>query len=186
MRRAAGGDKWDAMPLLVVDFLELRKLLGMAADQKYIAPQDLLQAKIESPKSRQPTTFMNWAQQLVFKPENELSPLEKKGVEIFDRLRAYQDHRAGRRLEILPVLGSAEKHWISLDTLLRTRLDDETDPGGTVRELRYVLQAAGGLSGPFAPRVQRGLARVPGNGPRNGAATRGLSRATHDRSGGGL
>ena len=31
------GDKWDAMPLLLVDSLELRKLLGMAADQKYIA-----------------------------------------------------------------------------------------------------------------------------------------------------
>ena len=75
-------------------------------------------------ESQKPTTFMVWAQQLVFKPENELSPLEKKGVELFNRLRAYQDHRAGRRLEILPVPGSAEKQWISLDSLLRMKLDD--------------------------------------------------------------
>ena len=73
----AAGDKWDAMPLLVVDSLELRKLLGMAADQKWIAPRDLQQARLESPRTRRPTTFMLWAQQLVFKPENELSPLEK-------------------------------------------------------------------------------------------------------------
>jgi cytochrome c-type biogenesis protein CcsB len=124
------------MPLLVVDALDLRKLLGMAADQKWIAPRDLQQAKIESPRTQKPTTFMNWAQQLVFKPENELSPLEKKGVELFDRLRAYQDHRAGRRLEILPVPGAADKQWISLESLLRMKLDDQTDPGGLGREMR--------------------------------------------------
>ena len=119
------------MPLLVVDSLDLRKLLGMAADQKYIAPRDLQQAKIESPRSQKPTTFMVWAQQLVFKQENELSPLEKKGVDLFNRLRAYQDHRAGRRLEILPLADSAEKQWISLDSLVRSKLDDETDPSGS-------------------------------------------------------
>ncbi len=99
----SGADKWDAMPLLVVDSLDLRKLLGMAADQKWIAPGDLLQAKIESPRTQKPTTFMVWVQQLVFKKDAELLPLEKKGVELFDRLRVYQDHRAGRRLEILPM-----------------------------------------------------------------------------------
>jgi len=132
---AEGCDKWDAMPLLLVDSLEIRKLLGMAADQKYIAPWDLQQAKIESPRTQRPTTFMNWTQQLVFKPENELSPLEKKGLELFNRLRTYQDHRAGRRLEILPMSGSAEKQWIPLDSLLRMKLDDESDPSGAVREL---------------------------------------------------
>jgi len=132
---AEGCDRWDAMPLLLVESLELRKLLGMAAEQKYIAPRDLQEARIESPKTQRPTTFMNWAQQLVFKPENGLSPLEKKGVELFNRLRAYQDHRAGRRLEILPMSASAEKQWIPLDTLLRMKLDEENDPSGAVREL---------------------------------------------------
>jgi cytochrome c-type biogenesis protein CcsB len=133
-------DKWDAMPLLLVDSPELRKLLGLAADQKCIAPGDLRQAKIQSPQSQKPTTFMLWAQQLVFKPENELTPLEKKGVELTNRLRAYEDHRAGRRLEILPMSGSAEKQWISLDSLLRMKLDDETDPSRSVRELCGAFQ----------------------------------------------
>ena len=121
----------------------LRKLLGMAADQKYIAPRDLQQAKIESPRTQRPTTFMVWTQQLVFKPDNELSPLEKKGVELFNRLRTYQDHRAGRRLEILPMSGSAEKQWIPLDSLLRMKMDDETDPSGAVRELCATFSSCG-------------------------------------------
>ena len=121
---------------------------------------------------------MVWAQQLVFKPENELSPLEKKGVELFNRLRAYQDHRAGRRLEILPMSGSAEKQWISLGFAAAHeagRRDRSERLGAGIA--RHVPQAAGGLPGPFARRVQRGLAQVPGHGPRNGAAARGLSRA---------
>ncbi len=65
----------------------------------------------------------------------ELAPLEKQGVELFNRLRAYQDHRAGRRLEILPAYGSEEKQWISLDSLLRMKLDDENDPAGSAREV---------------------------------------------------
>jgi cytochrome c-type biogenesis protein CcsB len=133
---APGEDRWDGMPLLVVDALDLRKLLGMAADQKWIAPRDLEQAKIASPRSQKQTTFMNWVQQLVFKEENQLSPLEKKGVELFNRLRAYQDHRAGRRLEILPLPDSQKNEWLSLESLVRAKLDDTTDPSGSARELR--------------------------------------------------
>lgn len=131
---AKGCDKWDAMPLLAVDSLALRKLLGMAPDQKWIAPQELLEVKIESPKSHKPTSFMLWAEDLVFKQEHDLTPLEKQGVELFDHLRAYQDHRAGRRLAILPI-SDPEKPWACLDTLVRMDWDDQSDPSGAVREV---------------------------------------------------
>ena len=169
-----GTDKWDAMPLLVVDSLALRKVLGMAPDQKYIAPQDLLQAKIESPKSQRPTSFMLWAQDLVMKQENELSPLEKEGVALFDRLRAYQDHRAGRRLAILPASSSADKSWVTLDSLLWMDWDDESDPGGSLRKMRDAftrLRAAYRANSPveFNAATHEFLGRVRELGPRLGS-----------------
>ena len=174
------------MPLLVVDFLELRKLLGMAADQKYIAPRDLQKAKIKSPKSQKPTTFMLWVQRLVFKEDNELSPLEKQGVELFKRLRAYQDHRAGRRLEFLPVSDSPGKAVDLLDSL-RMELDDQTDPsgaGGGSCELRST--SCGRPTGPIRPPSStrprtNSWAWFARLGPQ-----RGLSLAPHDRAGSGL
>lgn len=133
------------MPLLLVDSLEMRKLLGMSAGQKYISGDDLRQAKVQPPGAHSPATFMLWTQQLVFKADNELSPLEKQGVEMFNRLRAYEDHRAGRRLEILPLPDSEKNEWISLESLLRSPMDDRTDPDGVLRDLRdtfYRLRAA--------------------------------------------
>ena len=162
------------MPLLLVDFLELRKLLGMAADQKHIAPRDLLQARLQSPKSQKPTTFMAWAQQLVFKPEEDLSPLEKQGVELFNRLRAYQDHRAGRRLEILPAPDSTANQWISLDALLHMKMDEQTDPSGAGRDMRatfHKLRAAYLARSPaeFNAAAHKFLGMVREMGPRLGA-----------------
>ena len=171
---ADDGDKWDAMPLLLVDSLELRKLLGMAADQKTIAPRDLQQAKIVSPRSQKPTTFLLWTQGFVFKPENELSPLEKQGTELAKRLRAYQDHRAGRYLQILPVSGAEDKPWIALDSLLRMKMDDQTDPGGALRELCaafHKLRAAYRANSPaeFNAATHEFLGMVRELGPQLGA-----------------
>ena len=131
---------------------------------------------------------MVWAQGLVFKPENELSPLEKQGVELFDRLRAYQDHRAGRRLEILPAADSAEKQWISLDSLLRMKLDDR-DRSRAVRcgncvPTFHKLRAAYLAHSPaeFNAASHKFLGMVREMGPQLGA----YPVAPHDRSGSGL
>jgi cytochrome c-type biogenesis protein CcsB len=129
-------DKWDAAPLLLVDSVDLRKLLAMPSGEKYISPQSLRSAKVQPPGGHSPATFMLWTQQLVFKADNELSPLEKQGVELFNKLRAYEDHRAGRRMEILPVPDSEKKEWISLEGLVRSPMDDQTDPDGIVRGLQ--------------------------------------------------
>ena len=59
-RAGTPADKWDAMPLLIVNSPPLRKVLGMAGDQRYIAPRDLEQAKIDSPQTRKATSFMFW------------------------------------------------------------------------------------------------------------------------------
>ena len=183
---AKGCDKWDAMPLLAVDSLALRKLLGMAPDQKWIAPQELLEVKIESPKSHKPTSFMLWAEDLVFKQEHDLTPLEKQGVELFDHLRAYQDHRAGRRLAILPI-SDPEKPWACLDTLVRMDWDDQSDPSGAVREVcaafaRVRAAWLAQLPAEFNAASHEFLGRIRELGPQLGA----YPPAADDRSRSGL
>lgn len=170
---SAKGDKWDAAPLLLVDSLDMRKLLGMPAGQRFISADALRRAQVQLPGAHNPATFMLWTQQLVFKPENELSPLEKKGVEMFDRLRAYEDHRAGRRLEILPLSDSEKKEWISLESLVRSPMDDKSDPDGVARELRdtfYRLRAAylAGSVGEFNEASHKFLGIVRQLGPKLG------------------
>jgi cytochrome c-type biogenesis protein CcsB len=117
---------------------------------------------------------MLWTQQLVFKPESELSPLEKQGVEMFNRLRAYEDHRAGRRLEILPLPDSEKKEWISLESLVRSPLDDKTDPDGVIRDLRdtfFQLRAAYLANSPaeFNAASHKFIGMVREIGPKLGA-----------------
>ena len=130
------GDKWDAAPLLLVDSVDLRKLLAMPPGEKYLSPQGLRSTKLQPPGAHSPATFMLWTQQLMLKEDNELSPLEKQGVDLFNKLRAFEDHRAGRRMEILPMPDSEKKEWISLEGLVRSPMDDQTDPDGVIRDLQ--------------------------------------------------
>jgi cytochrome c-type biogenesis protein CcsB len=170
----APGDKWDTAPLLLVDSVEMRKLLAMPPGEKCISPQGLRTAKIQPPGSHSPSTFMLWTQQLVFKAENELSPLEKQGVELFGKLRAYEDHRAGRRLEILPMPDSEKKEWISLEGLVRSPMDDMTDPNGIIRDLQatfHQLRAAylAGSAAEFNEASHKFLGIIHEIGPKLGA-----------------
>jgi ABC-type transport system involved in cytochrome c biogenesis permease subunit len=129
-------DKWDQSACILVDSLELRTALGMPETQKYISPLGLTQAKIQDPKTKCSTPLLVWTQKLVCAQNQELSALERNAIELSRRLRAYQDHRAGRRLEVAPMPDSEENQWASLDYLLRASLDDRTDPSGGLRELK--------------------------------------------------
>ena len=46
---SAKGDKWDAVPLLLVDSLDIRKLLGMPAGQRFISADALRRAPVQLP-----------------------------------------------------------------------------------------------------------------------------------------
>lgn len=137
-------DRWDQAPLLRVDYLELRTQLGLGADQKYVAPSGLSKTFILDPRSGKEVPFATWANQLLLLEEKgtALTELEKKGLELANRLWTYQNHRMGRGLEILPVPGSDAKEWMPIAQLILTRFDDSTDPSGQYRHLqRLVLQA---------------------------------------------
>jgi cytochrome c-type biogenesis protein CcsB len=112
-------DKWDRAPLILVENLELRHALGMAEDQKYIAPLDLSHAKIREPRADAATPFVPWAEKLARAKQQGFSVFEKKALELADRLWSYQEHRMGVRMEVIPVPNSTPEEWLSLASLVR-------------------------------------------------------------------
>ncbi len=136
-------DKWDRAPLLRVDFLALRAALKLDADQKYVAPFDLSQAKILLPEDNQEKPFVAWAETLVRKQQQEgLTTFEQKALELADKFWSYEDHRMGNRLEIIPVRGSDDGEWVSLAYLMRTPLDDVIDSTKQLRKARDAFRRA--------------------------------------------
>jgi cytochrome c-type biogenesis protein CcsB len=116
-------DKWDRAGLILVENLELRRALGIPEDQKYIAPLELAHAKIRDPRAGAATPFIPWADKLVRTKQQGFSFFEKKALEVADRLWAYQEHRMGVRLEVVPVPGSSPEEWLSLSSLVRMSND---------------------------------------------------------------
>ncbi len=134
-------DKWDRCPLILVDSIELRQALGMKDGEKYISPLDLNQAMLRDPDSQASAPFLVWTRRLAFRQEQALLPFEKKADELAGRLRAYQDHRAGRRLDVLPIPDSEDGQWASLEYLVRAPLDDKADPKGAIGQVRERFRA---------------------------------------------
>ncbi len=134
-------DKWDRCPLILVDAIELRQALGMKEGEKYISPLDLSQAMLRDPHSQASTPFLVWTRRLALRQDQALFPFEKKAVELASRLRAYQDHRAGRRLDLLPIPNSEDMQWASLEYVVRAPWDDKTDPQGALRRVKDKFRA---------------------------------------------
>lgn len=127
-------DKWDRAALLRVDTASLRQALGMARNQEYISPVELSRAEIRDPHTGEQAPFLTWAAKLFRSRPNQATTFEKKGLELADKLFSYQAHRMGKRLQVIPVEGSEHQDWVSIDFLLRSKLDDQTDPSGGMRK----------------------------------------------------
>jgi cytochrome c-type biogenesis protein CcsB len=135
-------DKWDEAPLLRIDYLALRTALGLEKDQAWISPVVLNKATIEDPRTGKNIPFTAWASQLE-RAEGQgksLGNFEKKGLELANKLWAYQDLRMGRGLEILPSAGDPAGEWMPLAHLILTRFTDENDPTGAYRQVQAQLQ----------------------------------------------
>ena len=135
-------DKWDRAPLLRVDFLELREALGMAKDQKYISPLQLGQAKIQEPDTDRTKSFIAWAKTLIRTRENGFSTFERKALELATKFWAYQEHRMGRRLKVVPLEDGKHQQWVSVAHLLQSNFNDDTDPTGAIRKAKRQFQEA--------------------------------------------
>ena len=135
-------DAWDREPLLLVDSLALRTALGLPADQKYISYLDLGRAEIQPPDGGQTMPFIAWAKKLLRAKPQELSRLEKNGIELAERYWTYQDMRRGQKLEVLPVEGSKTQQWGSAAQLLQTQWNEKNDSTGQIQKAKEAWQKA--------------------------------------------
>jgi ABC-type transport system involved in cytochrome c biogenesis permease subunit len=135
-------DAWDREPLLLVDSVPLRAALGLPADQKYISYLDLARATIELPKTGEKSHFLAWAQTLLRDRPQRPDDLQRKGLELAERYRTYQDVRRGQQFEVLPVQDSKMQQWVSVARLIQTNWDDKTDATGEIRKAKAELQKA--------------------------------------------
>jgi cytochrome c-type biogenesis protein CcsB len=137
-------DKWDQLPLLPVDYLDLQNTLGLEKDQRQISPAALSKTLVHDARTERRMPFPAWGDQLA-KLDSERQPLsrvEKKALELADRLSSYQNHRMGRGMEILPVKDSGNGEWLPLAHLIVSRFDDASDPTGQYRQLQASLREA--------------------------------------------
>jgi len=135
-------DKWDRLPLLRVDFLALREVLGLPHDQKHVSPLELSRTLVRDPQTGDELPFPTWAGRIAAREAEGLATLEKKGIELADKLWSYQEHRSGRRLKVLPVPESEDGRWTSIADLVRTEFSDSTDPTGAMRQVKQAFEQA--------------------------------------------
>ena len=133
-------DKWDRAPMIRVGAVELREALGLGRDQACVSAIQLGQASIEDPATGKKTLFGRWVRDILRTKQDGFSPFEEKALELADRLRAFQEHRMGRRLQVLPVKDSPDEHWMSVAELLGSEFDDRTDPTGGLRKIKEQFQ----------------------------------------------
>jgi ABC-type transport system involved in cytochrome c biogenesis permease subunit len=139
-------DGWDAAPLLGVDSAELRKALGIPAEEEFISPLDLAKAKYRDPESGVERTFLQEVRTLVIERRSRtLTDLEQKTLRLADAFGMYRELRGGRLVHFVPVPGDAEGRWMSGAELLEAELSKADDPSGLLRkaqtEYRRVLGA---------------------------------------------
>jgi cytochrome c-type biogenesis protein CcsB len=167
-------DKWDRAPLLRVDHPVLRQKLGMSEDQKYIAPADLEAARIEDPQTGRESGFMEWANRLRARRTRTLPLLERKATELAAALEAYQEHRAGLRLGLVPSPHGEHEPWISAADLLHAEMTSQSDPTGLLRQAKArLLEAREALRAGSADRFNEASAALAATlaelGPQQGA-----------------
>ena len=136
-----GPDKWDQTPLLRVDFLALRAALGMPQDEPYISPAALNQAKIRLPESGDERPFLHWAEGLARQENEGLTEFEERALDVARKFRAYQAHRMGKLLAVVPIQGGEDEPWVPLSELVSAAWDEKSDPTGLIRQARQQFQA---------------------------------------------
>ena len=135
------GDRWDRLPLIRVDEPLLRLTLKLPGNVRTISPYDLSQAKVELPDTHEQRPFVNWAEQLLQSDPGDRTTYEKQALELAQRYWAYQRHRMGDRLLVLPAAGDSHERWMPISELAHASFNDQSDPTGQLHALQEQFHA---------------------------------------------
>ncbi len=137
-------DRWDKTPLLCLEYSGLKQMLGLPEHVEFVAPATLTTLSLIDPRTQKSMPFATWGRRLQERKDaNEtLSHVEAQGLELAQRLRAYQAERMGLNIGVLPDTKREENTWLSLAAVLLTKFDDVTDPQGNYRQAQQNLWQA--------------------------------------------
>ncbi len=130
-------DKWDLAPLLRVDGAPLRKALEI--EGMFVSPKVLSNARIKLPDTDESTFFVDWIGTVNRKDRKDRSALEEKGMDLGNKLGTYRAHRMGQMLNLIPVQGSKDQHWISVYDLFGRRFLQGSDSAVKINQARDLL-----------------------------------------------
>lgn len=133
-------DHWDKTPLLSVEHSSLKQILGLPEHVEFVAPTTLATLSLIDPHTQKSVPFAAWGRKLQDRKDAHevLSDAEMKGLELAQRLRAFEEVRMGRVGGILTGNDSANS-WFSLAAVLVTKFDDGNDPRGSYRQAQQKL-----------------------------------------------
>jgi cytochrome c-type biogenesis protein CcsB len=137
-------DRWDKTSLLRIDYPELKPMIGLPDQVKYVAPAILATASIIDPRTQQSMLFPVWGRKLsdLKDADKSLTQLEEKAFELWRRLETYETERMGMDFELLPRIEFDSARWMTAGELLLTKFNDSSDPKGYYRNAQSALQQA--------------------------------------------
>jgi hypothetical protein len=101
-------DGWDQKPVIMLNFLELKRKLDLPEDQKLfsyselVSKQALLDLLDEAQKQRQAGA------------EDKLTALQKEAEHLGERLKLFQDLESGEKETVVPNTASSEGKWLTV------------------------------------------------------------------------
>jgi ABC-type transport system involved in cytochrome c biogenesis permease subunit len=137
-------DRWDKTPLLRIDHPDLKKMIGLPEQVKFIAPDVLATTSVIDARTQKSIPFPTWGRTLLKLKDSgkSLSRVEEQGLRLAQRLEVYQTERMGLGLGIVPNTKADISTWLSISELLLTKFDDTTDPHGNFRRAQRLFWAA--------------------------------------------
>jgi len=132
-------DDWDRAKTIRVNSAELRKALRLDGSREYFSLLELVNSNVRDPETGRDIPLGTWTRMMP-RSREQLSELETAAQELSNKVWQHQSHRMGQRLEIVPVADSEHKEWMSIADLMQAKPDDQTDPGGELRDLRQKFE----------------------------------------------
>jgi cytochrome c-type biogenesis protein CcsB len=100
---------WNEKNFILIENLDLKSLLSVDKDKKFVAPQFLL--KNDGFIAYAKTNYAKQQKKII------LNAMEKESLAVFGRLEKFEDIESGRLLTLIPIPDEKTAKWISLEDL---------------------------------------------------------------------